>query len=182
MRLPSLSFAFVAACVAFAAACLAVVPAMAAPPPPTERIELTRMTGRWYEVARLPNKVQTGCQGGTSDWVRSGDGFTVVQACHKGSLAAPATEWRAKAKVIDPKTNAKLQMTFFNGLVRQEYWVLDHRPEQGWLILGTPGGRAMWLMSQRPILPAGIKAQAVARVKQLGYDASRLEFPQPAKN
>ncbi len=182
MRTPNLSLAFVAACFAFAALCIAAVPALAAPPQPTERVELTKITGRWYEVARLPNKVQSGCQGGTSDWVRSGEGFSVLQACHKGSLSAPATEWKAKAKVIDPKTNAKLQMTFFGGLVKQEYWVLEHRPDQGWLILGTPGGRAMWLMSQRPTLASGVRAQALARVKQLGYDVARLEFPQPAKN
>ena len=156
--------------------------ALAAPPAPTQRIELTKMMGRWYEVARLPNKIQTGCQGGTSDWQRTGDGFAVVQACHKGSLSAPVTEWKAKAKVLDTRTNAKLQMTFFNGLVRQEYWVLDHRADQGWLILGTPGGRSVWLMSQRPTLPPGVKSQAVARLKQLGYDIGRLEFPLPAKN
>ena len=33
--------------------------ALAAPPAPTQRIELTKMMGRWYEVARLPNKIQT---------------------------------------------------------------------------------------------------------------------------
>ena len=157
-------------------------PALAAPSPPTKKIELTNMMGRWYEVARLPNKIQTGCQGGTSDWQRVADGFAVVQACHKGSLSAPVTEWKARAKVLDPSTNAKLQMTFFNGLVRQEYWVLDHRSDQGWLILGTPGGRSVWLMSQRPTLPAAVKSQAVARLKQLGYDVGRLEFPQPARN
>lgn len=166
----------------FAAAVLTAAPALAAPPAPTQRIELSKMMGRWYEVARLPNKIQTGCQGGTSDWRKTGEGYSVVQACHKGSLSAPATEWKAKAKVLDGSTNAKLQMTFFNGLIRQEYWVLEHRPDQGWLILGTPGGRSMWLMSQRPTLAPGVKAQAMARVKQLGYDVSRLEFPQPARN
>lgn len=165
-----------------AAAVLTAAPAMAAPTAPTQRIELSKMMGRWYEVARLPNKIQTGCQGGTSDWQKTGEGYAVIQACHKGSLAAPVTEWKARAKVLDGSTNAKLQMTFFNGLVRQEYWVLEHRPDQGWLILGTPGGRSMWLMSQRPTLSAAVKAQAIARVKQLGYDVSRLEFPQPARN
>jgi apolipoprotein D and lipocalin family protein len=177
MTMRLLAPAILSAVVAFAA------PAAAAPAPaPVNRIELTKMTGRWYEVARLPNKTQAGCQGGTSDWVRSGDSFSVLQTCHKGSLAAPPTEWKAKAKVLDAKSNARFQMSFFGGLVRQEYWVLDHRDDQGWLILGTPGGNYMWLMSNRPTLSATAKAQAVNRVKQLGYDVSRLEFPQPARN
>ncbi|MBP8248408.1 MAG: lipocalin family protein, partial [Phenylobacterium sp.] len=89
-------------------------------------------------------------------------------------------EWKAKAKVIDPRTNARIKMSFFGGMLSQEYWVLDHKSD--WLILGTPNGNYMWLMSQRPVLSAQAKAQAVARVRQLGYDVSRLEFPLPARN
>jgi apolipoprotein D and lipocalin family protein len=175
MTMRSLATLFVAT-----VALLGAAPAFAGPSPPDNRIELTKMTGRWYEVARLPNKTQKDCQGGTSDWVRSGEGYSVVQACHKGGLTNPATEWKAKAKVIDPRTNARIKMSFFGGMLSQEYWVLDHKSD--WLILGTPNGNYMWLMSQRPTLSAQAKAQAVARVRQLGYDVSRLEFPQPARN
>ena len=150
--------------------------------PPSQRLEIGHMMGRWYEVARLPNKTQRDCQAGTSDWERSADGFAVVQTCHRGSVTAPPTEWKARARVVDPKTNARFKMTFFGGLLSQEYWVLDSRADQGWLILGTPGGRYLWLMSQRPNLSASVKAQAVARIKQLGYDVAALEFPQPARN
>ena len=42
------------------------VPALAADiRPPTQKIEVGRIAGRWYEVARLPNKIQKDCQGGT---------------------------------------------------------------------------------------------------------------------
>ena len=35
---------------------------------PTGRIELSKMMGRWYEVARVPNQLQNGCTAGASDW------------------------------------------------------------------------------------------------------------------
>jgi apolipoprotein D and lipocalin family protein len=165
-----------------AMATLASTPALAGAPQPASRLELSVMSGRWYEVARTPNRNQKGCQGGTADWTRVADGFSVVQACRKGAPNGPLTEWRAMAKVVDPATNAKFRMTFFGGLLNQEYWVLDHRDDQGWLILGTPGGNFLWLMSQRPSLAAGAKTQALARIQQLGYDVSRLEFPAPARN
>jgi apolipoprotein D and lipocalin family protein len=168
--------------VAAAATLLAVPPASAAVgAQPVEHIELTKMMGRWYEVARLPNSIQRGCQAGASDWTRTVSGFDVVQSCHKGAPDGPLSEWRAKARVADPISNAKFRMSFFGGLVSQEYWVLEHRDDQGWLILATQDGKYLWLMSQRPTLPTAIRTQAIARIRQLGFDPARLEFPLPAR-
>jgi apolipoprotein D and lipocalin family protein len=157
-------------------------PAAAGPPQTVDRIELTKMMGRWYEVARLPNGIQKGCQAGASDWIRVGDGFAVTQTCHKGSPDGPLAEWKAKARVADPATNAKFKMSFFGGLVSQEYWVLAHRPDQGWLVLSTRDGKYLWLMSQKPTLPATVRTEAIARIRQLGFDPARLEFPLPARS
>lgn len=165
-----------------AAVLLTAPAAIAGAPQPASPLEASAMAGRWYEVARTPNKMQKGCQAGTSDWRPVGDGYAVVQACRKGAPTGPRAEWKAQARVVDPATNTKFRMSFFGGLVNQEYWVLDHRSDQGWLILGTPGGNFVWLMSQRPALSANVRAQALARIRQLGYDVNRLEFPQPARN
>jgi apolipoprotein D and lipocalin family protein len=163
------------------AACLALAatPVLAAAPEPTTKVDASAMSGRWYEVARIPNPMQKGCRNGTSDWARAGDGYAVTQACLKGASRA---EWRARAKVVDPHTNAKFKMSFFGGMLHQEYWVLDSRPDQGWLILATPGGNYLWLMSQRPALGEAAKTQALSRIRQLGYDAARLEFPAAEHN
>jgi apolipoprotein D and lipocalin family protein len=162
------------------AACLAAAP-VSATPQPMQKIELGSIMGRWYEVARVPNALQRNCQADSSDWTRTTDGFAVVQSCHKGAPNGPLAEWKAKARVSDPATNAKFRMSFFGGLVTQEYWVLDHRADQGWLILSTQDGRYMWLMSQHPTLPPAARAEAIARIRQLGFDPARLEYPLPAQ-
>lgn len=167
---------------AAAAALMAVSPAFAAPPAPGPKIELTQMMGRWYEVARVPNSLQKGCQAGASDWKRAGDGFAVVQSCHKGTVDGPLSEWKAKARSLDPVTNSVFKMSFFGGLVSKEYRVLEHSPDQGWLILSTEDHQYMWLMSQKPTLPAAVRAQALAKVKALGFDLGRLEFPLPPRS
>jgi apolipoprotein D and lipocalin family protein len=163
------------------AAAAFIAPAAASASPQTvAHLELSQMMGRWYEIARLPNSIQKGCQAGASDWTRAADGFSVVQSCHKGAPDGPISLWKAKARVADPATNAKFKMTFFGGLVSQEYWVLDRRDAEGWLILATHDGKYLWLMSQRPTLPAGVRTQVVTRIKQLGFDPGRLEWPAPA--
>src|SRR3954471_9454368 len=155
------------------AAMLMAAPALAGPvqpgPQPVARVEPTKLMGRWYEVARLPNQTQRGCQAGTSDWTRNGDGFSVIQACHRGTPDGPLSEWKAKAHALDPVSNVKFKMSFFGGLVSQEYWVLDQRTDEGWLILSTHDGRYLWLMSQRPTLPANFRSEAIARIRQLGF-------------
>jgi apolipoprotein D and lipocalin family protein len=166
------------------AACLmlASVASPAAALEPTRRIELSTMMGRWYEVARVPNQLQNGCQAGASDWTPNAKGFAVVQSCRKDSPDGPLKTWKAKATVADPSTNAKFRMSFFGGVVTQDYVVVEHRPEQGWLVLATANGKYLWLMSQKPILPTAIRSQALARIRQLGFDVGRLEFPAPGRS
>jgi apolipoprotein D and lipocalin family protein len=148
---------------------------------PVAHVDPARMMGRWYEVARMPNMTQKGCQAGTSDWTRAAEGFAVVQACHRGTPDGPLAEWKAHARVADPVSNAKFKMSFFGGLISQEYWVLEDRADEGWLILATHDGKYLWLMSQKPVLPPAVKIEAVARIKQLGFDTGRLEFPLPIR-
>ncbi len=164
-------------------ACLAALPASAATAgaPPAQKIELTSIMGRWYEVARVPNQLQRGCAAGASEWTRTKEGFSVVQSCHKGAPVGPVAEWRARARPADA-SNTTFRMSFFGGLITQDYQVLDHRPTEGWLILSTRDGKYLWLMSQHPTLPAAVKAEAIARIRQLGFDPGRLEFPQPARS
>jgi len=164
------------------AACLMLAPAAAqADVQPTGRIELSKMMGRWYEVARIPNVLQKDCQAGASDWTAQPQGFAVVQSCRKDTPDGPLKTWKAKATVADPRTNAKFKMSFFGGVVSQDYVVVEHRPDQGWLVLATANGKYLWLMSQKPTLPAAIKSQALARIRQLGFDVGRLEFPLPPR-
>ena len=166
-----------------AALLLLALPAQAAQAPePVREVELTKMTGRWYEVARTPNAMQKDCEAATSDWALDGKGYDVVQTCRRGSPDGPKKEWKASAAITDPVKKAKFKLSFFGGVVNQEYWILDHRTDQGWLIMGTPGGNYVWLMSKAPQLAASARSQALARIRQLGYDVSKLEFPeQPGK-
>ncbi|MDP2213897.1 lipocalin family protein [Phenylobacterium sp.] len=155
--------------------------AAAAAPEPANKVELTKMTGRWYEVARTPNAMQKACEAATADWTRTGAGYSVVQTCRRGTPDGPKKEWKANATPVDPVKNAKFKLSFFGGVMNQEYWILDHGADDGWLIMGTPGGNYVWLLSKAPQLSAAVRSQAIARIRQLGYDTSKLEFPQQVR-
>lgn len=159
---------------------LAAFPARAAAPEPTKATPATFYSGRWYEIARLPNNNQRDCQGATSQFTGGAPGaFDVVQTCHRGSPTGPTKVFKTKGKVDNPARN-KFTMTFF-GLVKQQYFVLDtSEAEGGWAIMATPGGNFVWLLARKPQLSEAGKAGAVARLKALGYPVERLEYPAQA--
>ena len=163
----------------FALSALAVAGnARAGAPPPAKPVANAVYSGHWYEIARTPNLHEIDCQAGSFTFVgwAAGD-FSVVQTCHHGSAAGPAKTTTAKAHILPGSQNAKFKMSMLGGLISQEYWILDHADDDQWVIMATPGGHYVWLMSRRPVLDAQSRATALARTKALGYDLSRLAFP-----
>lgn len=155
--------------------------AVAWAPPPARPISEDIYSGRWYEIARTPNNMQKDCQAPTSDFTSwSGGEFLFTETCHRGTVDGPLKVVRARARLLRPGDNTRFRVSFFGGLVRQEYWILDHADDNSWLILATPGGNFVWLLARRPSLPGASLAAATSRAASLGYAPSRLIYPAQA--
>ena len=159
--------------------------AYAAPQPPkaasqpAKAVAPNLYTGRWYEIARTPNSMQADCQAATTDFSGWASGaFKAVQTCHKGAPTGPTKVIKVDGKVLPASQNAKIQLGMLGGLVSQEYWILDHADDNRWLIMSTANQRYVWLMSRAPVLNAADKAQAMARLQQLGFSLAHMAFPQ----
>jgi len=150
--------------------------AQAAPtsPEPRKPIDPNRYLGRWYEIARIPNKLQENCQGATSDWTKGDNGqYNVIQTCHMGSPGGPAKVWKGSGRMIAP---AKIRIGFFFGAVQKDYWVMDRSEDYSWSIMGMADPRYVWIMSRRPVLNPAQKAALVAHAQALGYDTAHLVY------
>jgi apolipoprotein D and lipocalin family protein len=78
-----------------------------------DNVDLRRYAGKWYEIARYPNRFQRNCQSDTTAvyTLRDDGRVQVVNACRE--MNGNITTARGTAKVVDKKTNAKLKVTFF---------------------------------------------------------------------
>ena len=151
--------------------------AVAAAKPPAKAIAAGFYSGKWYEIARTPNAGQRDCEAPTTEFTgKGGDGFSVHQVCHKGSAGGAAKVFDTTGKIIEGSQNTRFTMSFLGGLKKQEYWVLDCADDHSWAIMATPGGNYVWLLARHPVLSPAVKAQALERVKALGY--AKLEYPQ----
>jgi apolipoprotein D and lipocalin family protein len=155
--------------------------AAAPPPPPTvPRVDLQRYAGRWYEIARLPFRIQNGCHATTATYSARPDGaIKVVNRCLDGSFTGKERTAVGKAWVVEPSTNAKLKVQFFWPF-RGDYWVLGLGPAYEWALVGDPRFKYLWILSRTPRLPPATYDAIVALAKERGYDVHRLIVtPQP---
>ena len=147
-------------------------------PQPSKSVDLRRLAGRWYELARVPNQAEKDCPVATTDWApKDGGKFEVTQTCRKSLDATGGRVIKATADPLDPVMNAKWRMNYFGGLIRRDYWFIDHANDDAWVILAMPGKKYLWVLTRHPDLPSGAREAVVQRVASLGYDASRLVFP-----
>ncbi len=150
--------------------------ALAAAPEPTKPVDITRYSGRWFELARLHNRIEEACISATADYIDSGDHVQAIETC-RHAPPGPDKIYRASVKIMDPGVNAKLRLTFFP-FVYKDYWVLDHAGDYSWAILGEPTGKYLWIFTRTPEPAPAERSAVLARARALGYDTSKLIFGQ----
>jgi apolipoprotein D and lipocalin family protein len=140
-------------------------------PQPRRAVDIDRFMGRWYEIVRTPNNRQKNCHAAHQVWSRKvNGGFDIDQVCHVGDRNGPARHVDTAARIVDPTTNAKFEASFFGGLIRRQYWVIDHGDDYGWMIASTSDGKFVALLARTPGLPASRLAALKARMRALGFD------------
>ena len=149
---------------------------------PVATVDLKRYLGRWFEVARYPNRFQKQCSGDTTaTYSVLPDGkIEVLNRCRKADGQMDVA--KGKAKVVDGSSNAKLRVTFFWPFYG-DYWVIGLDPEYRWAVVGEPGRKYLWILSRTATMSAADYEQAMHVIREKGYDASRLiKTPQNASS
>jgi len=156
------------------------VAAAASAPEPRKPIDIPRFMGRWYEILRTPSGATRGCVSANQVWSQKPDGdFSIVQHCERGGDEKDRVV-QTKAKVLNPGENTKFEASFFAGLIRGRYWVIDRADDYGWMIASTAGGSHVSLLARRPSLPKSEVSRLTQRIAALGFDTARLQAVAPS--
>jgi apolipoprotein D and lipocalin family protein len=147
------------------------------PPATVAQVDLDRLLGTWFEVARLPNLEADGfgqrSVNVTVTYARRADGRITVQTVSDNAKARMRrTEVNGMVRTADP-SGAKLVLTFFH-LIRGDLWVIGLDPEYRWALMGTPSRRRLWLIARAPRLGAADYETAIAIAATQGYDSARI--------
>lgn len=136
-------------------------------------LDLKRYTGRWYEIARYPNRFQRKCWSNTTaEYTLRNDGkIQVVNTCRQSDDKLNTA--KGTARVVDNSTNAKLKVTFFWPF-SGDYWVIGLGKNYEYAIVGEPSRKYLWILSRTPQMAPELYAEALNTLGNKGYDSSRL--------
>jgi apolipoprotein D and lipocalin family protein len=139
------------------------------------KVDLSRYTGTWFEIASYPQRFQRGCTGTTATYtLRDAGEIGVVNRCRKGSLDGVEDSAEGRARVVDTSTNAKLEVTFFWPFWG-DYWVIDLGERYEYAVVGHPSRDYLWILSRTPHMEDAVYQGILDRLRAKGYPLDRLQ-------
>jgi apolipoprotein D and lipocalin family protein len=145
-----------------------------APLPPLEvvsHVELSRYTGTWYEIARYPNSFQKDCIHSSAVYKLKANGsVSVLNSCQKKGVMKTA---EGKARVVDPITNAKLEVSFFWPFWG-DYWIIDLGEDYDYAVVSEPRRKYLWILARDPQMDDRLYAKILQRLREKGFDIRML--------
>ncbi len=138
-------------------------------------VDLQKMTGKWYEIAKLPRVTQAGCAGTTAEYrLQSPSELLVVNECHEGSLSGPLKRVSARAVANDASEPGKLAIDF--GFAYGDYWVIEAGANYEYLVVGHPSRDYFWILSRTPTLPQPTLSGVLERAQKNGFPVGILSY------
>ena len=135
-----------------------------------DRVELSRYLGKWYEIARLPNRFQKGCVASSAEYSLRDDGeITVINSC-RDSADSSVRQVKGHAWSVDPTGNTRLKVSFFWPF-RGDYWIIELGKEYEYAVVGTPNRNYLWVLSRSATMNNDLYAAILQRAEQQGFDS-----------
>ncbi len=156
--------------------------ASAAPVTPVPSLDVQRYVGEWRQVASLPQWFEALCVSDTvASYSRNDDGTVRVSNRCVGPAGANIVT-RGRARVLDPVTNAQLQVTFVPGVGggwsypgdRPNYIVIGLGDAYDWAVVGDPDRTSAFVLSRGSTLSAAQYGTVRAVLQANGFDPCKL--------
>lgn len=147
-------------------------------------LDVPRYVGRWYEIAKFPNRFQKQCVSDTvAEYKSLPEGrLQVINRCRLAS--GEIEEAVGLARPGGDGSPAKLKVRFapawlaFLPVVWGDYWVIDLDEDYQMAAISEPQRQYLWILSRSPEVETARYAALLQRLSAMGLDTSRLQTTQ----
>lgn len=142
------------------------------------KVDLKKYAGKWYEIASYPTRFQKRCTCTTAEYTVTDKDYVIVEnRCNKDSVNGKKSYVKGKAFVKKNSGNAKLKVQFFWPF-RGDYWIIDLADDYSYAVVSNPSKKYLWILSRTPQMSDLTYQQIIGRLKEKGFDLSKIKITQ----
>jgi apolipoprotein D and lipocalin family protein len=144
-------------------------------------LDVPRYMGRWYEIAKHPNRFQTRCiSDTTAEYRLQPDGnLQVINRCR--TQDDRLDEAVGAARQIGDRSSSRLEARFapawlpFIPAVWGDYWVIDLDADYQLVAVSEPTRKFLWILARSPAVNPAVYEGLLQRLRDQGFDTGKLE-------
>jgi apolipoprotein D and lipocalin family protein len=142
------------------------------------KLDETRLTGTWYEIARLPDRHEKACIADAFELVTRGDKLNqlqVVDSCKTKKAYTNVRNFNANPQDKKSKLagDGRLKVPTIWPFAAKR-WVLATGPNFEWWLVGNPNHKSLWIFARTPALAPDVLASIKTQASSEGYAVDHL--------
>lgn len=142
--------------------------------PTVANVDLEKYTGKWYEIARLPNSFEQGLKCTSAEYQLKDNGkLKVINRGHQIENPQQTASAKGFARIPDKSKPGKLKVYFFWPF-GGDYYIIDLDKEYQYVLVGSPSRKYLWILARGKELDQQIYDKLVDRANELGFDTEKL--------
>ncbi|MEO8847174.1 MAG: lipocalin family protein [Casimicrobiaceae bacterium] len=149
-------------------------------PVAAEHVAAESFMGEWYEIARLPNRLEQDCARDVTATFerRTEEAIRVTYRCK--TIDGESQQIRGVGRIRDMASHAKLEMRFaplalaWWPFVWDDWWILELPATSGYMMVGDPSRETLWIFARTRQLNDAAYRTLVEHAARQGYDTTRL--------
>lgn len=143
-------------------------------------VDLKQYSGKWFEIARYPNKFQKQCVGNTTATytIKNNDKIELLNQCLKKDGLIDGA--KGDARIVDRKSNAKLEVRFapkflsFISAVWGDYWIIDLDEKYKYVAIGDPKREYFWILAREAKMDDATYQNILRRAEAKGFNPAKV--------
>lgn len=138
-------------------------------------VDLMRYSGKWYEIARLPNSFEKGLICCTAEYSIRDDGKIKVTNTGRNEKD-PAKVSAVTGKAWNPDKNepGRLKVQFFWPFSGGYYIFHLDQKDYRYVLVGNPSRKYLWLLARSPQIDESLYSELVDIAKENGFATEKL--------
>ena len=137
--------------------------------PTVKEVDLNKYAGKWYEIAKLPNRFERGLECITATYTIKKNGKVEVKNGGIKTKKGKMQDIKGTAWVPNLSHPGVLKVQFFWPFAG-DYYIMDLDEDYQYALVGSPNRDYLWILSRVPELSDDLYISLLNNAKDQGFD------------